>query len=174
MDEEDAELVSHHALEEEREEQAIPELEGRFYEMALRIATTPGLGKNELKREEKRIIANFKKEVETAFKLAEARAKEDGYSNFVGLKPGMKNLSFAELPIASITEMFYGPKRKPYLRISLWDSKKETPVLVPKERAQGIQASDRLALRKVDVDFLTEKNEVVLVVSGKSKLIVVK
>ncbi|MCX6773219.1 MAG: hypothetical protein NTV88_05655 [Candidatus Micrarchaeota archaeon] len=47
-------------------------------------------------------------------------------------------------------------------------------MLIPKERAGGILASDRIALRKVDVDFLVERNEIVLVAEKKSKIIVVK
>ena len=174
IEDEDAEVVSA-SLEEERgiaEEE--PQEGNKFYSRALRIATTPGMGKSEMKSEMNRLISNFKKEVTAAFKMAEAKAKDEGFANFVGMKPGMKNLSFAEMPIASITEVPYGPKKKPYLRISIWDTKREVPVLVPKERGNGILVSDRLALKKVDVDFLVERNEIVLVVSKKSKVIVVK
>lgn len=175
LEEEDAEVVSPAPEDEEREIAGEEGQEqGKFYALAHRLATTPGMGKTELKAEQNRLISNFKKEVEIAFKVAFARAKEDGFSSLENLKPGMKNLSFAEMPIASVMEIPYGPKKRPYLRISIWDGKKETPVLVPKERGSGILVSDRLELKKVDVDFLVEKSEIVLVVSKKSKVIVVK
>lgn len=171
----DAEFVSPHQEEEAREiSEEEPSAGNKFYALAHRLATTPGMGKTELKAEQNRLISNFKKEVEIAFKVAFARAKEEGFASLENLKPGMKNLSFAEMPIASVMEIPYGAKKKPYLRISIWDGKKETPVLVPKERGSGILVSDRLELKKVDVDFLVEKNEIVLVVSKKSKVIVVK
>jgi len=156
------------------QQEAIPEEQNRFFSLAYRLATTPGMGKSELKAEKNRMIANFKKEVEIAFKVAYERAREEGFASLDNLKPGMKNLNFAEMPVASIVEIPYGTKKKPYLHIGIWDGKRETPVLVPKERGQGILVSDRIALKKVDVDFLVEKNETVLVVSRKSKVIVVK
>lgn len=179
MDEADAEMVSQPVSHEEEKELAEGETEeeapqNKYFALAYRLASTPGMGKSELKAEQNRLISNFKKEVEIAFKVAFARAKEGGFSSLENLKPGMKNLNFSEMPIASIMEIQYGAKKKPYLRISIWDGKKETPVLVPKERGSGILVSDRLELKKVDVDFLVEKNETVLVVSRKSKVIVVK
>lgn len=179
MDEADAEMVSQpvshgeerEASEEETEEEAP---QNKYFALAYRLASTPGMGKTELKAEQNRLISNFKKEVEIAFKVAFARAKEGGFASLENLKPGMKNLNFSEMPIASIMEIQYGAKKKPYLRISIWDGKKETPVLVPKERGSGILVSDRLELKKVDVDFLVERNETVLVASKKSKVIVVK
>ena len=174
LEEEDAEMVSVSPGEEREISEEEPQAESRYYELAHRIATTPGMGKNELKNEMNRLISNFKKEVTAAFKMAEARAKEDGFANFSGLKPGMKNLNFAEMPIASVTEIMYGPKKKAYLRISVWDGKKEMPVLLPKERGGGILATDHIALKKVDVDFLVEKNEIVVVAGKKSTIIVVK
>ena len=179
MDEADAEMVSQPVSHEEEREASEEETEeeapqNKYFALAYRLASTPGMGKSELKAEQNRLISNFKKEVEIAFKVAFARAKEGGFASLENLKPGMKNLNFSEMPIASIMEIQYGAKKKPYLRISIWDGKKETPVLVPKERGSGILVSDRLELKKVDVDFLVEKNETVLVDSKKSKLIVVK
>ena len=179
MDEADAEMVSQPVSHEEEREASEEETEeeapqNKYFALAYRLASTPGMGKSELKAEQNRLISNFKKEVEIAFKVAFARAKEGGFASLENLKPGMKNLNFSEMPIASIMEIQYGAKKKPYLRISIWDGKKETPVLVPKERGSGILVSDRLELKKVDVDFLVEKNETVLVVSKKSQLIVVK
>jgi hypothetical protein len=150
------------------------EKQGKFYDLAYKIASTPGTQKFDLKREMNRIVSNFKNEVELSFKLAASRAKEEGLSNFTNLKPGMKNLSFAEMPISSIMETTYGPKKKPYLRVSLFDQKKEVAVLVPKERSAGISTTDRIVLRRVAVDFLVESNEIVLVVGKKSGLMVVK
>jgi hypothetical protein len=171
VDEEDTHMVS------EQEEKVAEEMtvaqEGKFYELAYRLATTPGMGKSDLKREQNRLISSFKREVEVAFKLASAKAKDEGFANFNNLKPGMKGLSFAELPISSISEIAYGPRKHPYLRISLFDGKKELAVLVPKERGQGISAADRLSLKKVDVDFLVEKNEIILLVGKKSAVVVV-
>lgn len=178
MDSEDAQVVSELTGEEEEkgigEEATDAAPQNQYFSLAYRLATTPGMGKTELKAEKNRLISNFKKEVEIAFKVAYERAKEEGFASLENLKPGMKNLSFSEMPIASIMEIPYGAKKKPYLRISIWDGKKETPVLVPKERGRGILVSDRLELRKVDVDFLVDRNETVLVVSRKSKVIVVK
>lgn len=177
MDSADAEMVSppfdeEKEIPEEETEEGAPQ--NKYFALAYQLASTPGMGKSELKAEQNRLISNFKKEVEIAFKVAFARAKEGGFASLENLKPGMKNLNFSEMPIASIMEIPYGAKKKPYLRISIWDGKKETPVLVPKERASGILVSDRISLKKVDVDFLVEKNETVLVVSRKSKVIVVK
>ena len=179
MDEADAEMVSQPVSHEEEREASEEETEeeapqNKYFALAYRLASTPGMGKTELKAEQNRLISNFKKEVEIAFKVAFARAKEGGFASLENLKPGMKNLNFSEMPIASIMEIQYGAKKKPYLRISIWDGKKETPVLVPKERGSGILVSDRLELKKVDVDFLVERNETVLVASKKSKVIVVK
>ena len=178
IDVNDREIVSHEEEELlDRGTEGISE-EGfeknKYYSLAYKIATTPGMGKNDLKREQNRIISGFKKEVEAAFKMASARAKDEGLATFANLKPGMKNLSFAEMPIASITEIPYGAKKKPYLRISLWDQKKEMPLLVPKERGAGISVSDKIALKKAVVDFLIERNEIVLLATGKTSIIVVK
>ena len=174
IDDADREIVSHNDtdapddLPEDRFEK------NKYYELAYTIATTPGMGKNELKREQTRLISNFKKEVEVSFKLAFARAKSEGFATFANLKPGMKNLSFVEMPIASITEIPYGSKKKSYLRISLWDQKKEIPLLVPKERGIGISVSDKIGLKKVSVDFLIDRNEVVLLATNKTSIFVVK
>ena len=145
-----------------------------LYSLAYRIATTPGMGKAELKREQNRLLANFKKELGLAFKTAEERAAEDGLASLSNLKPGMKNLSFAEMQIVSISDVGFGAKKKPFEKIKLSDGHREVAVLIPHERAAGIAQSDRLALKGVSVDFLIEGNEVVLVVKNRSKVIVVK
>lgn len=162
----------------EDEEREISEdelsVENKYYELAYRIATTPGMGKAELKREQNRLISNFKKEVGMAFKMAEDRAKEEGMGSFSNLKPGMKNLSFAEMQIVGMGDIGFGAKKKSFAKIRLSDGKREVSLLVPHERASGITMSDRLALKGVAVDFLIESNEVVLVAKNKSKIIVVK
>jgi len=177
----DVEFVSegkeHHEAsyeDEPAQEAAEPGAMGRHYALAYRIATTPGMGKPDLKRESARLIANFKREVELAFKLAAEKAREEGLATFSNLKPGMKNLSFNEMPISSISEIAYGPRRKPYARIMLFDGKKEIALLAPKERTAGISTQDRLAAKKVAVDFLIEKGEVVLLATGKSSIVVYK
>ncbi|MFA5930427.1 MAG: HEAT repeat domain-containing protein [Candidatus Micrarchaeia archaeon] len=144
------------------------------YHYALHIATTPGMGKADLKREQNRLINDFRKRVELAFKLAAEQAREDGFATFSSVKPGMKNLSFAAMPISSITEIAYGPKRKPYARIVLFDGKRELALLVPRERAGGITTQDRVAPKKVAADFIVEKSEVVLLVGTKSSVVVYK
>jgi hypothetical protein len=176
IDEEDREVVGGEAGESEEaheaEEYAVRHR--HLFDLAYKLATTPGMGKSELKREQNRMVTGFKKEVEAAFKLASLKASEEGLATFSGLKPGMKKLSFAALPIASISDIAYGPKKKPYARISLWDQKKEVAVLVPRERAAGISAADKIALKRVSCDFLVETNQVVLVVGSKSELVVIK
>ena len=156
------------------QEAAEPGAMSKYYALAYRIATTPGMGKPELKRESNRLINDFKREVELAFKLAGEKAREEGLATFANLKPGMKNLSFNDMPISSISEIAYGPRRKPYARIMLFDGKKEIALLVPKERTAGISTADRLAAKKVAVDFLMEKGEVVLLATGKSSVVVYK
>lgn len=148
--------------------------ENKYYEHAYRIATTPGMGKAELKREQNRLVANFKKEVGIAFKMAEERAKEEGMASFSNLKPGMKNLSFAEMRIVGMGDIGYGARKKSFAKVRLSDGKREIPLLVPHERAAGISPNDRLALKGVAVDFLVESSEVVLVAKNKSKVIIVK
>jgi hypothetical protein len=145
-----------------------------IYHYALHIATTPGMGKADMKREQNRLISDFKKRADLAFKLALAQAKEEGFATFSGVKPGMKKLSFSAMPIAKMADIAYGAKKKPYVRISLWDEKKEMPVLVPRERAMGIGMNDRICLKRVDADFIVETNEVVLIVGSKSELHVIK
>jgi len=183
ISEDDVELVSegkeHHeaSYDEEAPEPAQEAEHGtmsRYYALAYRIATSPGMGKSELKRESNRLINDFKREVELAFKLASEKAREEGLATFANLKPGMKNLSFNEMPISSISEIAYGQRRKPYARIVLFDGKKEIALLVPKERTAGISTQDRLAPKKVAVDFLMEKSEVVLLATGKSSIVVYK
>lgn len=148
--------------------------ENKYYSLAYKIATTPGMGKSELKREQNRILSNFKKEIGLAFKMAEERASEEGLANFSNLKPGMKNLSFSEMAIVSISDTGFGAKKKTFAKIRLTDGHKEISALVPHERAHGITGQDRLALKGVSVDFLVESSEVVLVVKNKSKVVVVK
>ncbi|MCX8195092.1 MAG: HEAT repeat domain-containing protein [Candidatus Micrarchaeota archaeon] len=183
-DDDEAEKVPQksHLLEIEQEEEAEGEEKeegnemaaNKYYQLAYRIATTPGMGKAELKREQNRIISNFKKEVGMAFKMAEERAKEEGLASFSNLKPGMKNLSFSEMQVVGISDIGYGARKKPFAKIRLSDGKKEVSLLVPHERAGGISASDKIALKGVSVDFLVESNEVVLVAKPKSKIIIVK
>jgi hypothetical protein len=151
-----------------------PGIMSKYYALAYRIATTPGMGKPDLKREQNRLISDFKREVELAFKLASERAKEEGLESFANLKPGMKNLSFNEMQVLSVSEIAYGPRRKPYARIMLFDGKKEIALLASKERASGISTSDKVAPKKVSVDFLMEKSEVVLLATSKSSIVVVK
>lgn len=158
----------------EEKEHIAKAAENKFYSLAYNIATTPGMGKAELKREQNRLLANFKKEIGLAFKMAEERAKEEGMSNFSNLKPGMKNISFAEMQIVSMSDIGYGVKKKPFVKVRLSDGRKEQTALIPSERAHGISLSDHIALKGVAVDFLVESNEVVLVVKNKSKVIVVK
>jgi hypothetical protein len=173
IDDEDKELASDEDAEAEGSGEE-PQSEGRYYALAYRIATTPGMGKAELKREQNRLISNFKKEVGMAFRMAEERAKEEGMGSFSNLKPGMRNLSFAEMQIASISDIGFGARKKPFAKIRLSDGKKEISLLVPHERASGISQSDRLALKGVAVDFLVETNEIVLVAKNRSRIIVVK
>ncbi|MFA6907420.1 MAG: HEAT repeat domain-containing protein [Candidatus Micrarchaeia archaeon] len=145
-----------------------------IYHYALHIATTPGMGKADLKREQNRLISDFRRRVELAFKLAAEQAHEEGFATFSSVKPGMKGLSFAAMPISSITEIAYGPKRKPYARIALFDGKREMALLVPRERAGGITMQDRVAPKKVAADFIVEKSEVVLLAGPKSSVVVYK
>ncbi|MCX6772082.1 MAG: HEAT repeat domain-containing protein [Candidatus Micrarchaeota archaeon] len=145
-----------------------------IYHYALRIATTPGMGKADLKRESNRMISDFRRKVELAFRIAFEQAREEGCATFSSVKPGMKNLSFSEMQISSITEIAYGPKRKPYARIMLFDGKREMALLVPRERAAGITTNDRVAAKKVAADFIVEKSEVVLLVGTKSAVVVYK
>ncbi|MCX8198337.1 MAG: HEAT repeat domain-containing protein [Candidatus Micrarchaeota archaeon] len=148
----------------------------KLYAIAYRIATTPGFGKAELKREQNRLLSGFKKELALAFKMAEERAKQDGMSNFSGLKPGMKNLSFAEMVVVSVSGAEFGErgKKRPYAKVVMTDGQKEQAVLIPQERAKGIEANDRIILKGVNADFLVETSEVVLVVKPKSKVLVSK
>jgi len=146
----------------------------RLYSLAYKIATTPGMGKGELKREQNRMLASFKRDIGMAFKMAEERAKEEGYASFSNLKPGMKNLSFQEMQIVSISDTGYGSKKKHFAKVKLSDGHREVPVLIPSERAHGINQIDHLALKGVSVDFLVETNEIVLLVKNKSRVIVVK
>lgn len=147
---------------------------GRHYDYAYRIASTPGMGKAELRRECGRIISNFKKDVEMAFKMAEDRVKEEGFAALSGIKPGMKNLSFAEMEVVSVSTIGYGARRKPFSKLVITDGKREVPVILPQERASGIAQKDMVALKGVLVDFLVESNEVVLVVKNRSKVMLVK
>ncbi len=149
-------------------------VENKYYALAYRIATTPGMGRAELKREQNRLVSNFKKDVGIAFKMAEERAKEEGMGSFTNLKPGMKNLSFAEMQITGMGDVGFGAKKKPFAKIQLSDGKRGISLLVPHERATGITMNDRLALKGVAVDFLVETSEVVLVAKNKTKIIVVK
>ncbi len=158
-----AEEAEHHQL-----------LSNQYYSLAYRIATTPGMGKAELKREQNRLLSGFKRELGLAFKMAEERAREEGLANFSNLKPGMKNLSFAEMQVVSITDVGYGAKKKPFAKVKLSDGHREVSALIPHERAVGITQSDKLALKGVSVDFLVETNEVVLVVKNKSRVMLVK
>jgi len=151
-----------------------PEKPDEVYHYALHIATTPGMGKADLKREQNRIITDFRRRVELAFRLAAEQAREEGNATFSGVKPGMKNLSFSDMPISSISETAYGPRRKPYARIMLFDGKREMALLVPRERAGGITQNDRVAPKKVAADFIMEKSEVVLLAGPKSNVVVYK
>ena len=183
VSEEDTEMVGEqHSPQREEIEESMEseepqdELEksDEVYHYALHIATTPGMGKVDLKREQNRLINDFRKRVELAFKLAAEQAREEGFATFSSVKPGMRNLSFSDMPISSITEIAYGPRRKPYVRIMLFDGKKELALLVPRERAGGITTNDRIAPKKVLADFIVEKSEVVLLVGTKSNVVVYK
>ena len=86
MDEADAEMVSQPVSHEEEREASEEETEeeapqNKYFALAYRLASTPGMGKTELKAEQNRLISNFKKEVEIAFKVAFARAKEGGFAS---------------------------------------------------------------------------------------------
>jgi len=145
-----------------------------IYHYALHIAATPGIGKADLKRESNRLVTDFKRREELAFKIAAEQAREEGFATFSSVKPGMKSLSFAAMPISSITDIAYGPKRKPYARIMLFDGKREMALLVPRERSGGITTQDRIAPKKVAADFIVEKSEVVLLAGPKSSVVVYK
>lgn len=174
VSDDDVEVVSDGDDEGYREEEAAQEETGRYYSVAYQIASTPGMGKADLKREQSRIINGIKREVELAFKLAAARVKEDGMASLSNLKPGMKKLCFSEMQVSAVSEIAYGARRKPYARIVLFDGKREIALLVPRERAGGISISDRIAPKKVAVDFIVDKNEIVLVAGPKSGIVVYK
>ncbi|MEM4348288.1 MAG: HEAT repeat domain-containing protein [Candidatus Anstonellaceae archaeon] len=160
----------------EEELDEAPVEQGRLFEIAYKLATTPGIGKADLKREQNRLLSNFKKELSLAFKLAAAKAAQEGLASFSGLKPGMKNLSFAEMQIVSISDAghFEGTRKKPYAKIKLTDGHREQSVLIPVERAEGLRPQDKIILKNVSVDFLVETQEVVLLVKPKSKILLVK
>jgi hypothetical protein len=173
VSDEDVEVVSE-GEDDDFQEEREPAENGKYYSVAYQIASTPGMGKSGLKREQNRIIAGLKHEVELAFKLAAARVREDGMASLSSLKPGMKKLSFSEMQVAAVSEVAYGARRKPYARIVLFDGKREVPLLVPRERASGISIADKIAPKKVAVDFIVEKNEIVLVAGPKSSIVVYK
>jgi hypothetical protein len=174
VSDDDVEVVSGSEGGDFLEEEQEPAENGKYYSMAYQIASTPGMGKSGLKREQNRIISSLKHEVELAFRLAAARVKEGGMSSLSSLKPGMKGLSFCGMQVAAVSEIAYGARRKPYARIVLFDGKREVPLLVPRERAAGISIADRIAPKKVSVDFIVEKNEIVLVAGPKSGILVYK
>ncbi|MCX8197357.1 MAG: HEAT repeat domain-containing protein [Candidatus Micrarchaeota archaeon] len=163
-------------LEEAEEQQQKEEFEqSKLFEIAYRIATTPGFGKADLKREQNRILSSFKKELSLAFKMAAAKAAQEGLASLSNLKPGMKNLSFAEMQVISVSDApIASSKKKAYVKLRISDGQKEQALLVPQERASGISPQDKIILKNVWVDFLVESNEVVLVVKPKSKILVVK
>ncbi|VVB59047.1 HEAT repeats [Candidatus Anstonella stagnisolia] len=144
-----------------------------YYKLAYDLAKTAGTKKNVLVREQKRIIANLKKDVELAFKLAASKAEEEGSPSLSNLKPGLKHLSLAPMQISSISEIQYG-KKGAYSKIALSDGKKSVPLLVPKERASGISVTDQLSLKDVQTDFMVETGELVLILSPNSKMLIMR
>lgn len=150
--------------------------QNKYFLLAYKIATTPGMGKAALKREQNRIMSNIKKEISLAFKMAEKQAAQEGLASFANIKPGARRLSFSEMQVVSIEDIDFGAgaKKKPFAKIKLSDGQREMAVLIPSERAAGISTHDKIALKNVSSDFLVEEKEVVLVVKKNSKVIVVK
>jgi len=144
-----------------------------YYRLAYELAKTAGTKKNVLMREQKRIIANLKKDVELAFKLAASKAEEEGSPSLSNLKPGLKHISLAPMQISSISEIQYG-KKGAYSKIILTDGKKSIPLLVPKDRAAGITVTDQLSLKDVQTDFMVESSELVLILSPNSKMLIMR
>ncbi|MBS3069390.1 HEAT repeat domain-containing protein [Candidatus Micrarchaeota archaeon] len=142
-----------------------------YYKLAYDLAKTAGSKKNVLMREQKRIIANLKKDVELAFKLAMGKVEEEGSPTLSGLKPGMKRLCFAPMQVLSVSEMQFG-KKGAYAKIVITDGQKSVPLLVPSEKARGISASDQLSLRDAQADYLVETSELVLLLPPKSKMLI--
>ena len=142
-----------------------------YYKLAYDLARTAGTKKNALMREQKRIIANLKKDVELAFKLAMGKVEEEGSPTLSGLKPGMKRLCFAPMQVLSVSEMQFG-KKGAYAKIVITDGQKSVPLLVPSEKARGISASDQLSLRDAQADYLVETSELVLLLPPKSKMLI--
>lgn len=165
----------HEDAAEEYAQQAQPAMPEKpfYYKLAYDIAKTAGAKKNVVLREEKRIIANLKKDVELAFKLALSAVEEEGIPTLSNLKPGLKRISLAPMQIVSISQMQLG-KKGAYAKIMLTDGKKNVPLLVPVERAHGISASDQIILKDAQTDYLVETSELAIVLSPHSKMLIVR
>jgi hypothetical protein len=170
---EEEEGVGEEAREEEKEpshQHAMPD----YYSIAYSLATTPGVKPAQLNNERKRILDNFKKEVDLAFSLAQAKAKDEGLITFAGLKPGMKGLSFCEMTVTAVHEVEFGKKKEHFCKVILSDGKKEVPAFVPVGRGRGINSGDRLALKDVKVDYIVENSSIALFLGKNGKIILVK
>ncbi|MFH1306927.1 MAG: HEAT repeat domain-containing protein [Candidatus Micrarchaeota archaeon] len=155
-----------------------------YYKLAYSMAINPSVKSSDLKKEKTRLIKETKKNIELAFKVAVARAHQEGIEGFTGLKPGMKKITTLPLEVLDhhITTFPKGKKKTIEMsRLLLSDGKKSMPLYVEPERAHGIKAGDLISLRNAYVDYLINKKtddaspgELVFKLSKTGQMIITK
>ena len=161
----------------EEEGKKLPRERLDYYQWAYALAVTPGIKASEIKKEKERLIKEIKNDIETAFDLAIARAKENGIENLGGLKPGMKKITTFPLEVAehALAVVPVGKKKTASMsRILLSDGKHQVPLYVMPERAIGIRQGDLISVRDAYVDFFVHSKETVLLLGKNGQIIITK
>ncbi|MFA5108892.1 MAG: hypothetical protein WC492_05195 [Candidatus Micrarchaeia archaeon] len=157
-----------------------------YYKWAYTFAIKPGIKASDIKKEKLRLIKEIQQNIDVAFRLAVARAREEGIDSLSGLKPGMKKLTTLPLEVVD-HQLVCIPKGKTKTielsRLLLSDGKQSLPLYVAPSRAEGIRTGDLVSLRGAFVDYLikdaaapedAKKGELVFRLSKHGQLIVTK
>ena len=128
-----------------------------------------GLGRKELALERKRIVVNFKKEVDLAFQVAIAKFEHSRYVAISDMKEGMKRIDTEELMVLSVGNvMGKSGKKVQYVKIVAGDGRAQVAIALPVEKGEGIRQGDIIQLARAELKRVN--GELALTIRKNSKV----
>ncbi|HII54014.1 hypothetical protein COT30_01215 [Candidatus Micrarchaeota archaeon CG08_land_8_20_14_0_20_49_17] len=128
-----------------------------------------GLGRKELALERKRIVVNFKKEVDLAFQVAIARFEHSRYVSISDMTEGMKRIDTEELMVLSVGNvMGKSGKKVQYVKIVAGDGRAQVAIALPVEKGEGIRQGDIIQLARAELKRIN--GELALTIRKNSKV----
>jgi hypothetical protein len=128
-----------------------------------------GLGRKELALERKRMVGNFKKEVDLAFQVAIAKFEHSRYVSIPDMREGMKRIDTEELKVLAIGNvMGKSGKKVQYVKIVAGDGSAQVVIALPVEKGEGIRQGDIIQLARAELKRIN--GELALSIRKNSKV----